>query len=94
MKTKIVIHTVGMILLIEAGLLIIPAIVGLIYHEQVSSRAFLISACAAAAAGGALSLVKPFRLPSFCYQQTDTGIRGCVLRDSLGVHYHRLKYSH
>ena len=59
MKTKIVIHTVGMILLIEAGLLIIPAIVGLIYHEQVSSRAFLISACAAAAAGGALSLVKP-----------------------------------
>ena len=59
MKTKVVIHTVGLILLVEAGLLIIPAVVGLIYHEQVSVRAFLISACAAAAAGGALSLVKP-----------------------------------
>ena len=59
MKTKVVIHTVGMIMLIEACLLIIPAIVGLIYHEQASFRAFLISACAAAAAGGALSLVKP-----------------------------------
>ena len=45
-------------MLVEACLLIIPAIVGLIYHEQESFRAFLISACAAAAAGGALILVK------------------------------------
>jgi trk system potassium uptake protein TrkH len=46
-------------MLVEACLLIIPAVVGLIYHEQVSDRAFLISAAAAAGAGGALSLVKP-----------------------------------
>ena len=46
-------------MLVEACLLIIPAVVGLIYHEQVSVRAFLISAAAAAGAGGALSLVKP-----------------------------------
>ena len=59
MKTKAVIHTVGLIMLIEACLLIIPAIVGLIYHEQASVYAFLIAAFATAAAGGALSLVKP-----------------------------------
>lgn len=45
-------------MLVEAGLLIIPAIVGVIYHEQTSVRAFLISAAAAAAAGGLLSLIK------------------------------------
>ena len=59
MKTKVVIHTVGLMMLVEACLLIIPAVVGLIYHEQVSVRAFLISSAAAAGAGGALSLVKP-----------------------------------
>ena len=59
MKTKVVLHTVGLILLIEAGLLLIPVIVGLIYHEQVSVIAFLITICAAAAAGGLLLLVKP-----------------------------------
>ena len=41
-------------MLIEACLLIIPAIVGLIYHEQASVYAFLIAAFATAAAGGAL----------------------------------------
>ena len=46
-------------MLIEAGLLLIPVIVGLIYHEQVSVIAFLITICAAAAAGGLLLLVKP-----------------------------------
>ncbi len=45
-------------MLVEACLLLIPAIVGLIFHEQASFRAFLISALAAAAAGGALSLIK------------------------------------
>lgn len=45
-------------MLIEAGLLLIPAVTGLICHEQASFRAFLISALAAAAAGGLLSLVK------------------------------------
>ncbi len=59
MKTKVVIHTVGLIMLIEAGLLILPAIVGLIYHEQESVRAFLIGACAAAAVGALFSTVKP-----------------------------------
>ena len=58
MKTKVVLHTVGQLLLIEACLLIIPAVVGLIYHEQVSVRAFLIAACIAAIAGGLLSLIK------------------------------------
>ncbi|MBQ6151175.1 MAG: TrkH family potassium uptake protein [Mogibacterium sp.] len=59
MKTKVVLHTVGQILLIEAGLLIIPVIVGLIYHEHASVRAFLITAVLTAAAGGLLSLVRP-----------------------------------
>lgn len=45
-------------MLIEAGLLLIPAVTGLICHEQASFRAFLISALAAAAAGGLFSLVK------------------------------------
>ena len=44
---------------IEAALLIIPLIVGVIYHEQASVRAFIISALAAAAGGGLLSLIKP-----------------------------------
>ena len=59
MKTKVVLHTVGQILLIEACLLVIPAVVGLIYHEQASVSAFLIAAGATAAAGGLLSLIKP-----------------------------------
>lgn len=45
--------------MIETGLLMIPAIVGLIYREQASVRAFLLAACAAAAAGGLLCLVRP-----------------------------------
>ena len=45
-------------MLIEAGLLLIPAVTGLICHELASFRAFLISALAAAAAGGLLSLVR------------------------------------
>ena len=44
---------------IEAALLIIPLIVGVIYHEQASVRAFIISALAAAAGGGLLNLIKP-----------------------------------
>ena len=59
MKTKVVLHTVGQILLIEAGLFIIPVIVGLIYHEHASVRAFLITAVLTAAAGGLLNLVRP-----------------------------------
>ena len=58
MKSKVVLHTVGQILLIEAGLLLLPVIVGLIYHEQDSVRAFLITICVTAAAGGLLSLIK------------------------------------
>ncbi len=58
MKTKVVLHTVGQILLIEAGLLLIPTVVGFIYHEQASVRAFLITAAITAAAGALLSLVK------------------------------------
>lgn len=45
-------------MMIEAGLLLVPVIVGMIYHEQASVRAFLISACAAAAAGFLLFLIK------------------------------------
>jgi len=54
MKIKAVLHTVGSILLIEACLLIIPAAVGAIYHEQASLRAFLISAALTAAAGAVM----------------------------------------
>lgn len=59
MKTKVVLHTVGQIILIEAGLLLLPVLVGLIYHEHASVRAFLITICVTAAAGGLLSLIKP-----------------------------------
>ena len=59
MKTKGVLHTVRQILLIEAGLLLIPVVVGLIYHEQASVSAFLITIAITAAAGALLSLVKP-----------------------------------
>ena len=46
-------------MLVEAGLLLIPLIVGLIYHEQSSVRVFLITVCLTATAGGLLLLVKP-----------------------------------
>lgn len=59
MKTKVVLHTVGQILLIEAGLLLIPVVVGLIYHEQESVRAFLITVAITAISGALLSLVRP-----------------------------------
>ena len=59
MKTKVVLRTVGLILLVEAGLLLIPLVVGLICHEPASARAFLITAIATAAAGGLLMLAKP-----------------------------------
>lgn len=45
--------------MIEAGLFIIPVIVGLIYHEQASVHAFLITAVVTAAAGALLRLIKP-----------------------------------
>ena len=45
--------------MIEAGLLLIPVVVGLIYHEQESVRAFLITVAITAAAGALLSLVRP-----------------------------------
>ena len=59
MKTKVVLHTVGLIMLIEAGLLLLPVIVGMIFHEQASASAFLITVCVTAAAGGLLLLIKP-----------------------------------
>ena len=46
-------------MLVEAGLLLIPLVVGLICHEPASARAFLITAIATAAAGGLLMLAKP-----------------------------------
>ena len=45
--------------MIEAGLLLLPVTVGLIYHEQASVRAFLITAAVTAAAGGLLRLIRP-----------------------------------
>lgn len=59
MKKKAVLRTTGSIMLIEAALLVIPAIVGLIYHEPVSVRSFLITAAVTAAAGGLLLQLKP-----------------------------------
>ena len=59
MKTKVVLRTVGQILLIEAGLFMLPVIVGLIYHEQASVRAFLITAAVTAVAGGLLRHIRP-----------------------------------
>ncbi len=46
-------------MIVEAILLLIPASVGLIYHEQASVNAFLITVFATAAAGGSLLLVRP-----------------------------------
>ena len=58
MKIKAVVHTVGMIILIEAVLLLIPALVGLICGEPDASRAFILSAFITAAAGAFLSFVQ------------------------------------
>ncbi len=46
-----------MIILIEAVLMLIPAFVGLICHEPLSARAFMLSAFTAAAAGAFLAFV-------------------------------------
>ena len=59
MKIKIVLRTVGMIMTIEAALMLLPAAVGLIYGERSSALVFAGTACLTAAAGGLLMLIKP-----------------------------------
>lgn len=51
MKIKLVFHTVGRVLLLEAALMLLPLAVSLIYGES-CSLSFVISAAAAAAVGG------------------------------------------
>ncbi len=53
MKIKLVFHTVGRVLLLEAALMLLPLAVSLIYGES-CSLSFVISAAAAAAVGAAL----------------------------------------
>lgn len=59
MKIKIVLRTVGMIMLIEAGLMLLPAAVGLCFGERSSALVFTGTACLTAAAGGLFMLIKP-----------------------------------
>lgn len=59
MKIKIVLRTVGMIMLVEAGLMLLPAAVGLICGERSSALIFAGTACLTALAGGLLMLIKP-----------------------------------
>ena len=54
MKTKLVFHTVGRVLLLEAALMLLPLIVSIIYAEGCLT-AFIISAACAAIAGGLLT---------------------------------------
>ena len=59
MNRRMVFHTVGLIVLLETGLLAIPAAVSLIYREK-SFLAFLFSMAIAACAGCLLFfLVRP-----------------------------------
>ena len=58
MKIKIVLHTAGLILLVEAFLMLLPAFVGFIYQERSSALTFLASAAITAAAGGLMLLAK------------------------------------
>ena len=53
MKIKLVFHTVGRVLLLEAALMLLPLAVSLIYGES-CSLSFVISAAAAAVVGAAL----------------------------------------
>ena len=50
MKIKLVFHTVGRVLLLEAALMLLPLAVSLIYGES-CSLSFVISAAAAAVVG-------------------------------------------
>ena len=54
MKTKLVFHTVGRVLLLEAALMMLPLIVSIIYAEGCLT-AFIISSACAAIAGGLLT---------------------------------------
>ena len=56
MKTKLVLHTVGRVLLLEAALMLLPLIVSIIYAESCWS-AFIISAACAAIVGGMLTVL-------------------------------------
>ena len=56
MKSKIIFNTLGRVILMEAGLLLLPAGVALIYSEA-STAALLISALIAAAVGSAFCLI-------------------------------------
>lgn len=57
MKHKLVLHTVGILLLVFAALLLMPMLVALYYGEPL--RAFLLSAFISAGLGGLLFCIKP-----------------------------------
>ena len=56
MNYRFIFHITGQAILVEAGLLLCPALVALLYHEN-SGWSFLITAAIALAAGGALFLL-------------------------------------
>ena len=57
MNIRLIIKIVGIILLCEAALMAAPLVVGLIYHEYDSVKAFLISMAITALAGALMVLL-------------------------------------
>ena len=72
MKIKLVFHTVGRVLLLEAALMLLPLAVSLIYGES-CALAFVISAAAAAVVGAALKF--------FCRSES----KNLYTRDGLAI---------
>ena len=56
MNYRIIFHTTGKVLLAEAGLLVLPLLVSVLYHER-CTWAVLASMAAAAVIGGLLTLL-------------------------------------
>ena len=64
MNYRIIFHTTGKVLLVEAGLLALPLLVSVLYHER-CAWAVLASMAAAAVIGGLLTLLARPRRHTF-----------------------------
>ena len=60
MNHKMVIHTVGQVVLVGAGLLLLPLLVSIYYHESATIFAYLCAIAAALLLGGSMfALARP-----------------------------------
>ena len=83
MNTRMICRVLGWILLILAGLLLLPLLVGLIYRESVLH--FLISAALAAAAGFLLTRIRPQTTAIYAREGFVIVGLGCILLSLLGA---------